>query len=143
MSYLLDVNVLIGLCDPNHSFHEKAWAWFDNKKKIGWATCPITENGLVRILSNPSYPNKMDDLEQAIGLLNKITQVEGHMFIPDDISFTKNEIFIDLQNTNQKHLTDIYLLGLCIKHKIRFATFDKKIPSTINPEGAKSIEIVG
>jgi predicted nucleic acid-binding protein len=55
--YLLDVNVLIALFDPSHVHHDAAHGWFSNSRSKGWATCPLTENAVVRILSSPSYPS--------------------------------------------------------------------------------------
>jgi hypothetical protein len=53
---LLDVNVLIALFDPGHPNHEDAHRWFSRNRKQGWATCAVTINGCIRVLSSPSYP---------------------------------------------------------------------------------------
>jgi predicted nucleic acid-binding protein len=47
---LFDVNVLIALFDPAHVHHESAHAWWKANQSSGWATCPLTENGFVRVL---------------------------------------------------------------------------------------------
>jgi predicted nucleic acid-binding protein len=52
---LLDVNVLVALFDPDHVHHEVAHDWFADNGPRGWATCPLTESGFVRVVSNPSY----------------------------------------------------------------------------------------
>ena len=142
MGYLLDVNVLISLCDANHVFHDIAWSWFDRKRKSGWATCPITENGLVRIITNPSYPNRLESLEEAISLLKKLIKVEGHQFIADSVSVSNSDIFQDFKHANTKNLTDIYLIGLSRIHKVSFATFDRKIPISVVSNGEKIVEII-
>ena len=54
---LLDVNVLVALFDPSHVHHTAAHDWFADRGEEGWATCPITENGLLRIVGHPKYPN--------------------------------------------------------------------------------------
>lgn len=136
------MNVLIALSDSNHVFHERAWSWFDDKKKSGWATCPLTENGLVRIISNPSYPNRLDSVLDAVEILKKITLVEGHRFIPCDISFSNFKLFENLSQFSGKHLTDVYLLGLSISYKIHFATFDKNIPFLAVKNGMNFLEII-
>ncbi len=59
MTYLLDVNVLIALIDPNHRQHEIAHDWFPRDGLGAWATCPITENGALRILGHANYPNSL------------------------------------------------------------------------------------
>ena len=58
MIALLDVNVLVALFDPAHLHHEAAHVWFGRNRSRRWATCPLTENALVRVLSNPSYPGR-------------------------------------------------------------------------------------
>ena len=57
MRALFDVNVLIARFDPAHVHHERAHRWWKLNKTSGWASCPLTENGFVRILSQPKYPN--------------------------------------------------------------------------------------
>lgn len=52
--FLLDVNVLIALFDSAHIHHVQAHEWFSKNAFQGWVTCPVTENGLLRILSHPS-----------------------------------------------------------------------------------------
>ncbi|MDO9124550.1 MAG: VapC toxin family PIN domain ribonuclease, partial [Deltaproteobacteria bacterium] len=60
-TYLLDVNLLLALSDPMHIHHELAHRWFAEKGHQAWATCPLTENGFIRIASHPNYPNRPGD----------------------------------------------------------------------------------
>jgi hypothetical protein len=46
--YLLDINLLLALTDPMHVHHELSHQWFAKKGRKGWATCPLTENGVAR-----------------------------------------------------------------------------------------------
>jgi predicted nucleic acid-binding protein len=85
-TYLLDVNVLIALSDPMHLHHDAAHRWFGSHGKESWATCPITENGFVRIASHPSYPNRPGDTPVVLSLLRQMCAVEGHHFWPDGIT---------------------------------------------------------
>ena len=87
MVYLLDINVLLALLDPIHVNHQKTNAWFARKGKKAWATCPLTENGVMRIASHPVYPNSPGMPVVVAGLLASLCQLEGHVFWPDDISF--------------------------------------------------------
>ena len=57
MRSLLDVNVLIALLDADHASHEHALRWFKRSAREGWASCPLTQNGCVRIMSHPRYPS--------------------------------------------------------------------------------------
>lgn len=57
MAFLLDVNVLIALFDPAHIHHGSAHNWFAEIGQSAWATCPVTENGVIRIVGDPRYRN--------------------------------------------------------------------------------------
>jgi toxin-antitoxin system PIN domain toxin len=128
-AYLLDVNVLITLLDPAHVNHETAHRWFGKARKHQWATCPITQNAVIRILSNPSYPSidwmpndVMDHLERFL------TEALGHVFWEDAVSLQDNSLFDRRMIRGHKQLTDIYLLGLAFGRNGKLATFDRSIP---------------
>jgi uncharacterized protein len=123
---LLDVNVLIALIDPAHEFHAQAHFWFEHNRKYGWATCPITENGCLRILSSPGYPLTGLTVEQVRGILTQLVAVEGHRFWPDSVTFLEKGQF-DLAGAAAKSLTDLYLLRLALTFRGRFVTFDRTI----------------
>ena len=129
MRALLDVNVIIALLDPDHAFHERAHIWWAENGKRGWASCPITENGVVRIMSNPNYSDKArftpDDL---IARLRKFAGQSDHEFWPDDISLCDEKIFATERMHSSRQLTDLYLLALAAKHQGRLVTFDRGIP---------------
>ncbi|WP_197458413.1 hypothetical protein [Brevundimonas sp. GW460-12-10-14-LB2] len=86
MIALLDVSVLIALIDPAHTEHLTAHAWFAREHQAGWATCPLTENGALRILSNPKYPNSPGAPAQVLPALHSLLSQPGHAFWPDGIS---------------------------------------------------------
>jgi toxin-antitoxin system PIN domain toxin len=129
---LLDINVLIALIDPAHQFHARAHAWFKSRRRHGWATCPVTENGCLRIMSNPGYPFPGLTVERVRGILTELVRVEGHRFWPDAISFLevnrRGPKRFDLTKTGPKHLTDLYLLSLAISNGGCLITFDRTIP---------------
>jgi predicted nucleic acid-binding protein len=56
VTFLLDVKVLIALIDPGHLGHDDAHEWFASMGQTAWATCPITENGVIRSVGNPKNP---------------------------------------------------------------------------------------
>ncbi len=142
MAYLLDVNVLIALSDANHSFHQTAWDWFDQKSRRGWATCPITQNALVRILSNTSYPGSPGGVEVITEILHSLLKVKGHRFVPDDISLNSPSLFLKFGFVKSKQLTDVYLLALSVHHNLKFATFDSKIPVRSVESGKEHLELI-
>ncbi len=124
---LLDVNVLIALADPDHVHHSRVRKWFKAVARQGWATCPITENGFVRILSNPSYPNAPGSPEEVRSLLVRLCLFPGHQFWSDSLSIRNLEVMPDLRKTKSKQLTDLYLLALAVERKGKLVTLDKRI----------------
>jgi uncharacterized protein len=86
MVALLDVNVLIALFDPAHVHHEAAHAWLEVNRKYGWATCALTENAFVRVLSNPAYPGRGTTVGDAVLRLQVFCSEQEHEFWPDSIS---------------------------------------------------------
>ena len=127
MRALLDVNVLIALVDSVHIHYERAHTWWNTNRSSGWASCPITQNGFVRILSQRSYPGDFSTVE-AFRMLNLFAGQGDHAFWGDDISLLDAQRFNWNQILGPKQLTDIYLLGLAVKNGGRFATFDRAIP---------------
>jgi uncharacterized protein len=129
MRALLDVNVVISLLDPDHAFHERAHEWWADQAKLGWASCPITENGVVRIMSNPGYSKKIRFAPGELILrLQTFTLRTNHEFWPDSLSLRDDKIFIGERIHSSRQLTDFYLLALAAKHGGMLATFDKGIP---------------
>jgi toxin-antitoxin system PIN domain toxin len=123
---LLDINVLIALIDPAHEFHASAHRWFKDNRKNGWATCPITENGCLRIMSNPGYPFPGLTVDRVRTILTELVRVEGHRFWPDSVSMLEAGRF-DLAEAGSKLVTDLYLLGLAVSFSGRLVTFDRSI----------------
>lgn len=125
---LLDVNVLIALFDPAHSHHEEAHRWFSRNRKSGWATCPLTINGCIRILSNPRYPMVDATPAEVARRLRLICSEQDHHFWPDSVPLFDESIFrLSMMSGHQK-ITDAYLLGLAVRNHGRLVTFDRSIP---------------
>ena len=129
MRALLDVNFIIALLDPDHVFHERAHAWWGLKSKRGWASCPLTENGVVRIMSNPSY-SRMTRFTPGdlIARLRQFAAQSDHEFWPDAVSLRDGQVFAADRIHSSRQLTDIYLLALAVAHQGRLVTFDHGIP---------------
>ncbi len=124
---LLDINVLIALLDQDHSMHVQAGRWFDDQADAGWASCPITQNGCMRIMSHPSYPNPvhvgaiMERLREAIAT----TQ---HRFWADDVSLLDASVADRTRIHGPRQVTDLYLLALAVRKDGCFVSFDSSIP---------------
>lgn len=125
---LLDVNVLVALFDPMHVHHEKAHHWFGLNRKSGWATCPITINGCVRVLSNPAYPTVSATPSEVAERLLELCGTPDHHFWADNVSLTDNSLFRWELIAGHQKITDVYLLGLAVRHHGRLVTFDRSIP---------------
>lgn len=140
--HLLDVNVLAALCDPAHEFHGKASGWFAGVREDGWATCPLTENGLVRIFGHPTYPGGPGSPAKVRPLLQALVRTPGHVFWADAVSIADAVVFPSLDDATSASLTDLYLLGLALHHSARFATFDRRIDPAVLAGGAKALVLV-
>jgi len=127
MRALLDVNMLIALLDAEHVHHELARRWLRQNIQSGWATCPITQNGCVRIMAQPKYSNQLPAALVA-ERLQDATRTDQHEFWADDISLI-DTAFVDWsQLIGPRQITDVYLLALAVAHHGRFVTFDARIP---------------
>lgn len=124
---LLDVNVLIALMDPDHVDHERAHVWAESSLKAGWATCAITENGFVRILSQPRYPNAVTP-DTAAGLLQAAKNSGHHSWWSCSISVTDRDKVDIARLHGPRQVTDAYLLALAVANNGRLVTFDRVIP---------------
>jgi uncharacterized protein len=124
---LLDVNVLIALLDSDHVSHPVAMGWFGRHAQEGWASCPITQNGCIRIMSNAGYPNALP-VQAVMKRLADACEEAVHEFWPDRISLLDPAVIDSSRVLASRQLTDIYLLALASAHQARFVTFDSKIP---------------
>ena len=127
MRALLDVNVLIALHDRDHVHHAGATAWLAANMGAGWASCPLTQNGCLRVLSHPGYANPQP-LRRLLTMLHQSTNTDWHAFWPDDISLLDATRFEHAHIHGPKQLTDLYLLGLAVRHQGRLVSFDLRIP---------------
>ncbi len=125
---LLDVNLLVALFDSSHIHHDLAHDWFADNRARGWATCPATENGFVRVVSNPAYPRGGTRTETLVGLLRRFRGSEHHRFWPMEVSLTDESLFDVHLLQGHRQVADVYLLGLAKRMKGRLATFDRTIP---------------
>jgi hypothetical protein len=124
--YLLDTNVLIALAWPNHVHHAETVDWFSRKAAPAFRTCPITQTGFVRISSNPSFTANAVAPAEAAALLDRISQMPGHEFWPDDLRFADVLAAHPVLATH-RHVTDAYLLALAAARAGVLATLDRGI----------------
>ncbi len=140
--YLLDVNVLIALVDPAHVQHDGVHEWFGRVGRKAFATCPITENGLLRIVGHPKYPNSPGPPSAVNNALLAIRALPGHAFWPDSISLTDKTLADASLLSSHSRVTDSYLLALARANKGQLATLDHKLASETVPEGKAFLAII-
>jgi len=125
-TWLLDVNVLLALLDPTHAHHAVAHAWFATAR-TSWASCNLTQNGALRIMSHPRYANAVASTALAAELLMELCNQPGHVFWPADLSLLDSPLVDRDRLLQSGQVTDSYLLALAVKHGGKLATFDKRL----------------
>ena len=127
MASLYDVSALLALLDENHGKHSAVLEWFTGNNEDGWLSCPLTQNGYLRIVCQRRYPNSLN-FHDALARLRVAIASQYHRFIADDISLVDETIIHHRSITSHGQLTDAYLLGLAIVHDARLVTLDTRIP---------------
>ena len=136
MRALLDVNVLIALLDAAHIHHQRASQWLEQSLHHGWASCPLTQNGCLRIMAQPAYPQALP-LAAVAQRLGQAAATPAHLFIADDYSLLDADSMHWPQLLGHRQVTDAYLLGLAVRHGCRFVSFDARVNLAAVP-GAKA-----
>ncbi|ARQ62212.1 PIN domain-containing protein [Rhizobium sophoriradicis] len=139
MTFLLDVNVLIALIDPGHVAHDDAHEWFAAIGQTAWATCPITENGVLRIVGNPKYPNSPGSPALVMEIVRKLRSLPGHSFWPDDVSLVGSGDIAPTKILTPGQVTDTYLLALAKARGGQLATFDRKLSAAAVTRGNSAL----
>jgi uncharacterized protein len=140
MRALLDVNVLLALADAKHPHHTRTQRWRAAEPLFGWASCPLTQNGFLRISSQKSYANPIT-LPDALAVLRRMTAREDHALWPDDVSLLDDTLIDHARLLGPRQLTDVYLLALAVKHGGRLITLDTGI-ALLSVHGAKKQQLV-
>ncbi len=137
MRSLLDISVVIALLDPDHDFHHRAHTWWASVQAEGWASCPITQNGVVRVMSNPAYnPRRSLSPASVCTLLRTFIERTDHEFLPDALSFLDNDRVDTRRVLGPRQVTDVYLLAIAVSQGHRLATFDESINRGAVPPAA-------
>ena len=141
-AFLLDVNVLIAPVDPAHVAHDAAHEWFEQQGHKAWATCPLTENGLLRIVGGARYPNSPGTPAAVAPLLAALRALPGHVFWPDDISLLDADRVDTTRLLNSAQVTDSYLLALACAHEGQLASFDRRLVKDAVRGGARRLHLI-
>jgi toxin-antitoxin system PIN domain toxin len=122
---LLDVSTLIALTDEDHVRHADVMAWWRLEAGAGWASCTLTQNGLVRILSQPGYANPVP-IGVAIDLLRRLVATTDHVFW-DQASLLDDALIDTGRILGHRQIKDVTLLGTAVANGGRFVTLDTRI----------------
>lgn len=142
MRALLDVNLLIALFTPNHVHAHRTHTWWRENEEYGWATCPVTQNGFVRITSQASFPYS-SSTAAALATLKDAMSHTRHEFWADSISIADESIFDPAFLLSHRQVTDTYLLGLAAKNGGCLVTFDRSIQlAAVNAAKAENLVII-
>ncbi|MDX1385034.1 MAG: TA system VapC family ribonuclease toxin [Thermoanaerobaculia bacterium] len=133
MAALLDVNTLVALAWPNHVHHRAARSWFGRHHASGWATCPLTESGFVRVSSSPRATSEARTPAEAVLLLRRLVALPGHRFWRDDVSRARDETLELDRLVGHRQVTDAHLLLLAIRNGGRVVTFDRGLGQLVPP----------
>ena len=140
---MLDVNVLIARIDPRHEHHARVLRWERDRPGELIVTCPLTENGFLRIYGHPKYPGGPGSPAEAMVELRHLRSLGTHRFIPDSISLDGTSLLRTLEGITPRRLTDVYLLALAVRHGLDFVTFDVGIAADCVAGGAEALHLVG
>jgi uncharacterized protein len=140
--YLLDVNVVIALIDPAHVQHDRAHGWFAANGQEAWASCPMTENGVLRIVGSPRYPNSPGTPAAVAEVLLGLRALPGHAFWPDDLTLLDGRAISLERLLDSAQVTDSYLLAVAVAHGGKLATFDRRMVTSAVVGGAMALHLI-
>ena len=140
MRALFDVNLLLALLQPDHLHFERAQKWWEANQQYGWASCPLTENGFVRIISQRTYQKPLLAAEAVRRLAEQI-EATNHLFWSDNLSIADSAVFDPHGILGPNQITDVYLLALAVTNGGRLATLDSAV-SLRAVRGAKPRHLV-
>jgi uncharacterized protein len=142
MRFLLDVNVLIALIDDRHIHNDLAHRWFGSVGRKAFATCPFTQNALLRILSGPGYSNSFGTPAVISEMLTVLCALPGHDFWEDDISLLDSPEIERSRLLHSSQVSDTYLLALASTHGGQLATFDRRLVVSAVCNGGAALHVI-
>jgi toxin-antitoxin system PIN domain toxin len=116
-AHLLDVNLLIALAWPNHVHHEIAHRWFKEHRSEGWATCPVTQSGFVRVSSNPRVMSAARSPAEAVALLRRIVALPNHEFWTDEVAMASLDPAFVARFSTHSQVTDAHLVTVALQRR--------------------------
>lgn len=140
--FLLDVNALLALLDPMHVHHDAAHRWYANRSPLRLLTCSHLENGVIRVASQPKYPNCLGTSGRVRESLKEFIGKAGAEFCEHDVSLLDDEVLLQPAGLTPSRVSDLYLLALAASQRARLATFDRGIPAAAVAGGVGALEVI-
>lgn len=142
MPFLLDVNVIISILDPEHIHHTRAQRWFEQEGHAHWLTCPTIENGVVRIVSGSRYPGVSTTPASMLERLDSLRSLGRHEFVQDALSLLDRSVFRHGSLLTSRQVTDTYLLGIAVHRGAVLATLDKRMVTDAVIDGDDHLYVI-
>lgn len=142
MTSLLDVNVLLALAWPNHVHHDAARTWFNQRRPHGWATCPFTEAGFVRVSCNQSVAGRVVTPMDAIAVLENLTRLGAHIFWPVDQPIMQLPESVAARLQGYRQITDAILLMTAMQRRGQLATLDSRMEALVAEDDRPSLCVI-
>jgi toxin-antitoxin system PIN domain toxin len=140
--FLPDINTILALLDQRHVHHQDAHRWFEKKSSAGFLICPHVENGVIRIASQPRYPNCLGTTAAARAVLIQFVAEMGMERCRMDTSLLDDKILLSPSLLTPAAVADLYLLAVAATNGAKLATFDKRIQPSAIQGGKVAIELI-
>ena len=140
--YLPDVNALLALLDPMHIHHESAHQWYEKRRKPALLLCSHVVNGVIRIASQPKYPNSLGTCERVRELLHRFVESVDAAFCQQDVNLLDDAILLRPEELTPSRVSDLYLLALAVANQATFVSFNNRIPARAVKGGKDSMEVI-
>lgn len=127
LKYLLDLNVLISLADPDAVHYSAVHRWFDGGGGKDWGVCPLTEAGFIRVTTNPQYRGAQRTIAQAAAILDEFSRSTGYRYWSIPGTWSDLTAPFATRIVGHQQVTDAYLLGMAIREHGILVTFDQAI----------------
>jgi len=140
--FLLDVNALLALLDPMHVHHDAAHQWYEQQSPMSLLLCSHVENGVIRVASQPKYPNCLGTSGRVREVLRQFSRQLRTQSCAREISLLVEGVLLRADLLTPSRVSDLYLLALAAANGARLATFDQRIPTAAVAGGAESLELI-
>lgn len=136
------MNVLLALSVLDHTASGKTKAWFERNGCRGWATCPLTQAGFVRVLANPGVSAGAISAGDALAALAQLLRHPAHQFWPDDLDVSDAVAGFGRLLRSHQQVTDAYLLGLTLRRGASFVTLDRGVRALLAADSPLQAAII-